>query len=164
MFIPNLIPLLFITDQVAFMYFIAILCGISMSSHFLLPWSMLPDVIDEFMIKTGERKEAIFYSFYVFFTKFSSGISVAISSLFLEYSGYIDCPNGCCVQPESTKLCLRLLLVPGPVILIILSLICLYIYPIDKKKRTENKLILENMRKKSHETLNSENSSKNPIM
>ena len=46
---------------------------------------MLPDVIDEFMIETGDRKEAIFYSFYVFFTKFSSGISVAGSSLLLEY-------------------------------------------------------------------------------
>ena len=45
---------------------------------------MLPDVIDEFMIKNNERKESIFYSFYVFFTKFASGIAVAVSSLILE--------------------------------------------------------------------------------
>lgn len=45
---------------------------------------MLPDVIDEFMIKTGERKESIFYSFYVFFTKLSSGLAVSVSALILE--------------------------------------------------------------------------------
>ena len=46
---------------------------------------MLPDVIDEFMIKTGERKESIFYSFFVFFTKLSAGVAIAISTLILEY-------------------------------------------------------------------------------
>jgi Na+/melibiose symporter-like transporter len=45
---------------------------------------MLPDVIDEFLIKTGERKDSIFYSFFVFFTKLSGGFSVAITSLILE--------------------------------------------------------------------------------
>jgi hypothetical protein len=47
--------------------------------------SMLPDVIDEFMIKTGERNESIFYSFYVFFNKLSVGVAVGLSTLVLEY-------------------------------------------------------------------------------
>lgn len=155
MFIPNLFPLLFLSDQIALMYVLAAICGISMSSHFLLPWSMLPDVIDEFMIKTGQRQEAIFYSFFVFFTKFSAGISVAVSSLFLEFAGYEDCPNGCCEQPHSVKLTLRLLLVPVPVILCLLSILCLYFHPINEKQRRENKETLENIRKKSRDTLNS---------
>jgi Na+/melibiose symporter-like transporter len=45
---------------------------------------MLPDVIDEFMLKTGTRRESIFYSFYVFFTKLSAGVAVALSTAFLE--------------------------------------------------------------------------------
>ena len=45
---------------------------------------MLPDVIDEFMIKTGTRHESIFYSFYVFFTKLTAGVAVAVSTAFLE--------------------------------------------------------------------------------
>lgn len=65
------------------MYIMSVISGISMSSHFLLPWSMLPDVIDEFMIKHGERKEEIFYSFYVFFTKLSAGISLGLGALAL---------------------------------------------------------------------------------
>ncbi len=108
--------------------------------------SMLPDVIDEFMIKTGERQEAIFYSFFVFFTKFSAGISSALSSMCLEYAGYIDCPNGCCTQPDTVKQALRLLVVPFPIIMILIAAFFLYIHPIDEKKRKENKEILENLR------------------
>ena len=67
------------------MYIVAIIGGLSIAVNFLLPWSMLPDVIDEFMIKTGERKESIFYSFYVFFTKLSAGLAVSASALVLEY-------------------------------------------------------------------------------
>ncbi len=107
---------------------------------------MLPDVIDEFMIKTGERQEAIFYSFFVFFTKFSAGISSALSSLCLEYSGYEDCPNGCCTQPDSVKLSLRILVVPIPITMILIATFFLYIHPIGDKKRRENKILLENLR------------------
>ena len=66
------------------MYVCSLIGGLSIAVNFLLPWSMLPDVIDEFMIKTGERKESIFYSFYVFFTKLSAGLAVSASALVLE--------------------------------------------------------------------------------
>lgn len=46
--------------------------------------SMLPDVIDEFMISTGERKDAIFYSFYVFFNKLAAGLGLGISQVALQ--------------------------------------------------------------------------------
>ncbi len=45
---------------------------------------MLPDVIDDYMIKTGDRKESIFFSFFVFFAKFSSGIAAGFSQLYLK--------------------------------------------------------------------------------
>ena len=67
------------------MYVSSLIGGLSIAVNFLLPWSMLPDVIDEFMIKTGERKESIFYSFYVFFTKLSAGLAVSASALVLEF-------------------------------------------------------------------------------
>lgn len=67
------------------MYISSLIGGLSIAVNFLLPWSMLPDVIDEFMIKTGERKESIFYSFYVFFTKLSAGLAVSASALVLEF-------------------------------------------------------------------------------
>lgn len=47
---------------------------------------MLPDVIDDFQVQNPQAigHEALFYSFYVFFTKFASGVSLGISTLSLE--------------------------------------------------------------------------------
>lgn len=39
---------------------------------------MLFDVIDEFMIFIGERKDVIFYFFYVFFNKLVVGLGLGI--------------------------------------------------------------------------------------
>ena len=44
---------------------------------------MLPDVIDEFVLKYGTRKDSIFYSFYVFFNKLSIGIGLGLSQAVL---------------------------------------------------------------------------------
>ena len=48
---------------------------------------MLPDVVDDFQVANPDSvgHEAIFYSFYVFFTKFASGVSLGVSTLSLEY-------------------------------------------------------------------------------
>lgn len=47
---------------------------------------MLPDVIDDFHLKhpNSPGTEPIFFSFYVFFTKFASGVSLGVSTLSLE--------------------------------------------------------------------------------
>ena len=85
------------------------LVGCGISAAYLVPWSMLPDVIDDSELRTYERNESIFYSFFVFFQKFgavcddlyyiprslpSQGIALALSTLSLEYSGYNA--NPCC--------------------------------------------------------------------
>jgi len=51
--------------------------------------SMLPDVVDDFKVKNPDIHgcEALFYSFYVFFIKFASGISLGVSTLSLKWVG-----------------------------------------------------------------------------
>ena len=44
---------------------------------------MLPDVIDQATLDHGVRREELFYSFYVFFSKFGAGISLGVSTLLL---------------------------------------------------------------------------------
>lgn len=39
------------------------------SPAFLLPWSMLPDVIDEDELLTGKRSEGSFYSIFILIQK-----------------------------------------------------------------------------------------------
>ncbi|XP_059972782.1 sphingosine-1-phosphate transporter MFSD2B isoform X4 [Mesoplodon densirostris] len=65
-------------------YVVAFVSGVSIAVSLLLPWSMLPDVVDEFQLQHqhGPGLETIFYSSYVFFTKLSGGPATA--SLELE--------------------------------------------------------------------------------
>ena len=46
--------------------------------------SMLPDAIDEAAARDGVRRESLFYAFFVFWQKFSTGIALALSTLALQ--------------------------------------------------------------------------------
>ncbi|XP_069128299.1 sodium-dependent lysophosphatidylcholine symporter 1-like isoform X1 [Argopecten irradians] len=144
LFIPTLLSQLYITDNVYVYFAILVLAGFSVAVSLLLPWSMLPDVLDEFMLETGQRKDAIFYSFYVFFNKLAAGLALGISQIVLELGGY---QTGECRQPESVGLALRLLIVPGPVIFCLVALIFLWIYPIDEARRNQIRNLIEEKKK-----------------
>lgn len=47
--------------------------------------SMLPDVIDESILTRSIRREELFYAFFVFGTKMSSGLSLGISTAVYKY-------------------------------------------------------------------------------
>lgn len=134
LFLPCLFALLYLPDYGWSLYLIAVVCGFGIAVNYLCPWSMLPDVIDDFMIKTGARHESIFYSFYVFFTKLTAGVAVAVSTAFLELSNY---DNTKCTQDESVGFTLRLLVTPGPVILLLVALMFIWKHPIDEIRRNE---------------------------
>lgn len=139
-FIPVLIAQLYITGNLYVYYPLLVLAGVSVAVALLLPWSMLPDVLDEFMLQTGTRQDAIFYSFYVFYSKLAAGVGLGISQLALEIGGY---KTGSCEQPASVGSALRYLVVPGPVVFTLIALLILWRYPIDEKRRKEIKKELE---------------------
>ncbi|RUS77666.1 hypothetical protein EGW08_014563, partial [Elysia chlorotica] len=140
--IPTFMTQLYIpAHSKALYYVIMVFAGLSISVAFLLPWSVLPDVLDLYMLEKKKRHDALFYSFYVFFNKLASGIALAASQIALEFGGYV---NGKCKQPDSVGYTLRMLMTPGPVILVVIALWCLYMYPIDEKMRKSIKERVQN--------------------
>lgn len=135
--IPFLVLLACIKVSLLSAYMFAFMVGFAVSSAFLLPWSMLPDVLDDFRVHCPSHigQETIFYSFFVFFTRFASGVSLGVSTLCLYFAGYI---NKGCSQPEEVHLTLKLLISVAPIVLIIIGLSILYFYPIDEKRRKHN--------------------------
>jgi GPH family glycoside/pentoside/hexuronide:cation symporter len=71
------------------MYVLAVMAGFGVSTAYLVPWSMLPDVIELDELNTGQRREGIFYSFIVFVQKICLGIAVNIVLQQLGTAGYI---------------------------------------------------------------------------
>nr|XP_057912309.1 major facilitator superfamily domain-containing protein 2B [Doryrhamphus excisus]XP_057912310.1 major facilitator superfamily domain-containing protein 2B [Doryrhamphus excisus] len=144
---PFTMMLVFIPNVVV-AYVVAVSSGLSVAASLLLPWSMLPDVVDDFRLSNPYCKghEAIFYSFYVFYTKFAAAISLGVSTLCLEFAGY---DTGACKQPPAVVYTLKLLIGAAPVAFIITGLMILLLYPITEKVRLRNKLHLEELRKQS---------------
>ncbi|KAG7465925.1 hypothetical protein MATL_G00159500 [Megalops atlanticus] len=143
--VPFLILLVCIGSNLVVAYVVALGSGASVAAAFLLPWSMLPDVVDDFKLKNPDARghEAIFYSFYVFFTKFASGVSLGISTLSLDFAGYI---TRRCSQPEAVNLTLKMLVSPVPIALIIVGLLIFNTYPINEEKRKSNRKLLQGLR------------------
>uniref|UniRef100_A0A8C0QUY7 MFSD2 lysolipid transporter A, lysophospholipid n=1 Tax=Canis lupus dingo TaxID=286419 RepID=A0A8C0QUY7_CANLU len=146
--VPFLILVAFMESNLIVTYVVAVAAGISVAAAFLLPWSMLPDVIDDFHLKQPQSHgtEPIFFSFYVFFTKFASGVSLGISTLSLDFAGY---QTRGCSQPARVKFTLKLLVTIAPIVLILLGLLLFKLYPIDEEKRRQNKKALQALREEA---------------
>ncbi|XP_043111031.1 LOW QUALITY PROTEIN: sodium-dependent lysophosphatidylcholine symporter 1-A-like [Puntigrus tetrazona] len=150
--VPFMILVVCVKSSLLVSYIVSVAAGASVAAAFLLPWSMLPDVVDDFKVQnpTSQGHEAIFYSFYVFFTKFASGVSACVSTLALSFAGYVT--RGC-VQPDSVHLTLKILVSAAPVSLIALGLLIFKTYPINEERRQYNnkqlQLLLRNEEQES---------------
>ncbi|XP_069461974.1 sphingosine-1-phosphate transporter MFSD2B [Ambystoma mexicanum] len=134
--------------SLAVAYVVAVTSGLSIAASLLLPWSMLPDVVDDFRLQNPQAKglETLFYSSYVFFTRMSAGIALGISALCLQFSGY---RSGACKQSEGVIITLKLLVGAVPAVMIVLGLIILIFYPITEERRKETERALTMMRSRT---------------
>eukprot|EP01061_Rhynchopus_euleeides_P033530 TRINITY_DN5623_c0_g1_i2.p2 TRINITY_DN5623_c0_g1~~TRINITY_DN5623_c0_g1_i2.p2 ORF type:complete len:599 (+),score=237.66 TRINITY_DN5623_c0_g1_i2:37-1833(+) len=81
---------------------LCVFLGLALSATYLLPWSMLPAVVDEAELVSGRRDEAIFYAFFVFFMKMGAGMALAGSALALQFAGWLD---PCCIRADELIPC-----------------------------------------------------------
>lgn len=124
--------------QVIWLYILAPLAAIGLSVCYLIPWSLLPDAVDVDELETGRRREGIFYGFFVFLQKLGISVGIAISNLILGAAGYIR-PNypgapAATNQPEGVLNALRLFVSLTPSVILLLSFIIVYYYPITREK------------------------------
>nr|XP_038969053.1 sphingosine-1-phosphate transporter MFSD2B isoform X6 [Rattus norvegicus] len=112
-------------------YAVAFVSGVSIAVSLLLPWSMLPDVVDDFQLqhRHGPGVETIFYSSYVFFTKLSGAGALGISTLSLGFAGY---EAGACQQAEEVVVTLKVLIGAVPTCMILIGLCILLVGPTPK--------------------------------
>ncbi|KAM6194477.1 sodium-dependent lysophosphatidylcholine symporter 1-like [Sarcoramphus papa] len=131
--------------------FLVIVAGCSMAVLYLLPWSMLPDTVDDFMLRNPSclNMESLFYSFYVFFNKFAGGLAVGISTLSLQktvllfsFAGY---RAGDCTYNPSVILALQLLMAPVPISLLLIAIIIFCLHPINEERRKQMRTEMEAM-------------------
>lgn len=143
-FMPTIICLLFVSYYKYLMYPLAVIGGMGVSCAYLLPWSMLPDVVDEASLARDVRREELFYAYFVFGNKFAGGVTLGISTAIYKIVGYDE---GKCDQPWQFPLTLKLLVCVPPVIFILIALLILHFYPITEHTREKTKRLLAARRK-----------------
>ena len=123
------------------LYVVAPVASVGVAVCYLIPWSMLPDVVDLDELETGHRREGIFYGFFVFLQKLGISVGIALSNLILAGTGYIK-PEyaGAPVaptQPQAVLSALRLFVSLAPIVILLLSYVAVWLYPITREKHAE---------------------------
>ena len=141
--------------QMGMMYGLAVMAGLGVSTAYLIPWSMLPDVIELDEWETGQRREGVFYSFMVLLQKLALALGLFLVGQVLEFSGFVTTTGGQAVaeQPASALLAIRLMLGPVPAIVLAIGLALAYFYPITREVHAELMLRLEERRSQSSQDL-----------
>lgn len=117
------------------MFGLAAIAGVGTATVYLVPWSMLPDVVDFDEARTGQRREGIFYGFAVFIQKIGIAVAIFLTSRILEWSGYLSSTGGNAnrvVQPDTALWMIRLITGPIPAVLILGGIACALCYPITR--------------------------------
>ncbi len=135
------------------MYCLGILAGFGVSVAYLIPWSMVPDVIELDELQTGQRREGIFYGFMVLLQKFGLAIALWLVGEALERSGFIETVAGqpAPIQPDSALLAIRIVIGPLPIVFLVCGLILAYFYPITREVHAEIRLKLKERQNNSPE-------------
>lgn len=127
---------------------IAIVAGAGVSVAYLIPWAMMPDVIELDELKTHKRREGIFYGFMVLLQKMGIALGVFMVGQTLGAVGYLRAtealPNP--VQPESALFAIRLFVGPVPAAILVVSLVLAYFYPITRARHARMLRILKRRR------------------
>ena len=139
--------------QVGLMYVLAVMAGFGVSVAYLIPWSMVPDVIELDELQTGQRREGIFYGFMVLLQKMGLALALFLVGQALEIAGFIErLPGGeIPTQPESALLAIRLAVGPLPTLFLVGGLILAYFYPITREIHAEICLKLQEREHKEEE-------------
>ncbi|XP_074868194.1 sodium-dependent lysophosphatidylcholine symporter 1-like isoform X2 [Carettochelys insculpta] len=142
--IPALVVITLVRQNFLVFVCMVILAGCSMAVLYLLPWSMLPDAVDDFRLKNLSclNLEAFFYSFYVFFNKFAGGLSLGISTMSLHFAGYRASD---CTHNPSVILTLQILMAPVPIALLLIAMAIFSFYPINEERRKQMRVEMEAM-------------------
>ncbi len=95
----------------------------------LIPGSIVPDIIEWDQLQVGERREGAFYGIWTLIRKAGIGGAFILVGYALDFVGYI--PNA--VQSDRALLGLRMLFGPIPAVFLILGVLVFVRFPITKQ-------------------------------
>ena len=135
-------------DQLVLAYLLAALSGFGIATAYVVPWSMVPDIIEFDQAETGERREGSYYAFASFFQKMATGIAIWSMGQALAATGYITPVQGEAlpIQPVAAVNAIRIFMGPIPAVLLILAIVFALRYNITRQSHHE---LVEKLKKQN---------------
>jgi GPH family glycoside/pentoside/hexuronide:cation symporter len=122
-------------DQATLAYILAALSGLGIATAYVIPWAMVPDIIEYDQVRTGQRREGSYYAFASFFQKLATGAAIWAMGQALAWAGYITPAAGEALpsQPAEALGAIRFFAGPVPALLLVLAIVCAWFYPITRE-------------------------------
>jgi glycoside/pentoside/hexuronide:cation symporter, GPH family len=114
-------------------YLLMALAGVGFATQYVMPYSIIPDVVEFDYAENGIRREGVFYGLWTLTSKIGQAFAIALSGWTLSAFGYV--PD--VAQTDLSLLGIRLLCGPIPVLFFITGIVVLSFYPITREKYQE---------------------------
>jgi len=123
------------SNQLMLAYLLAALAGFGIATAYVVPWSMVPDVVEYDEIRSGQRREGSYYAFASFFQKLATAAALWGMGQALAITGYITPPLSGYLpaQPQEAINAIRIFIGPIPAILLLLAVLFAWKYPITRE-------------------------------
>lgn len=126
----------------------AALAGLGVSAAYTLPDSLFADVIEWDELRTGRRREGIFYGIRTLIRKLTGALVIFITLQLLGWSGYASPPPGALqfTQTASALQMIRLLVSPFGATMLCGTILLAWLFPLSREKYTRIQRLLERRR------------------
>ena len=104
------------------------LAGIGLATHYVFPWSMLPDAIDAGAVASGRRDEGVYYGLWTLLQKGGQALAPLLAGITLSATGYVADQ----AQTPAALTGIRLLVGPFPAVFFAAAVAVLTAYPITR--------------------------------
>lgn len=112
-----------------YVYVVGIVAGVGYGVAHVLPWAMLPDVVDIDELQTGMKREGIYSGVMTFFMKLANSIAIFLVGIVLEFSGYVANE----AQSASTLSTIKWTMVLAPGIFVVMAIVATVMYPFSRE-------------------------------
>ncbi|RDE15725.1 MAG: hypothetical protein C4K49_05710 [Candidatus Thorarchaeota archaeon] len=141
-------PFLFVSGLVQVLP-IMLFAGVGLSGYMMLPEVMVSEIIDEDEVKSGTRREGVYFGMNGFLGRLGFVLSGLTASMVFGLTGY---QGGSPPTPE-ISLSFRIAMTVIPLIAMALALVCLKYYPLHGERLDKVRTAMEKMHKEKAERL-----------
>lgn len=110
-------------------YVVGAIVGVGYGVAHVLPWSMLPDVLDEDELKTGQKREGLYAGVMNLLMKVINSLAMFLIGIILQVAGYAaKTPLG-----DGTLQTIRITMAVAPTIFVVIGLVAAILYPLTRE-------------------------------